>query len=66
RLRSEEIFFLQQHPEPELKTYSFNESFNSIWSKIEMLLRNYAQYHCAKPIRSADLIDTLFSQSLPQ
>ncbi|MGC1246093.1 MAG: DNA repair protein RecO [Spirulinaceae cyanobacterium] len=61
RLRSEEIFFLQQLPEPELKSYPFNESFNGIWSKIEALLRNYTQYHCGKPIRSADLIDTLFS-----
>ncbi len=60
RLRSEELFFLQQLPEPELKPYSFNSSFNSIWLKIEVLLRNYAQYHCGKPIRSADLIDTLF------
>ena len=65
-LNAEELFFLQKLPQPELKPYSFEFSLNSICSKIEGLLRNYAQYHCGKPIRSADLVDTLFPESLPQ
>jgi DNA repair protein RecO (recombination protein O) len=34
-------------------------SINLAWSKIEYLLRNYAQYHSGRLIRSADLVDNL-------
>jgi DNA repair protein RecO (recombination protein O) len=34
-------------------------SIDLAWSKIEYLLRNYAQYHSGRLIRSADLVDNL-------
>jgi DNA repair protein RecO (recombination protein O) len=34
-------------------------SLNIAWSKIEYLLRNYAQYHSGRLIRSANLVDNL-------
>jgi DNA repair protein RecO (recombination protein O) len=34
-----------------------------LWLKIERLLRQYAQYHFDRPIRSAALIDSCFASS---
>lgn len=36
-----------------------------LWQRIERLLRQYAQYHFDRPIRSATLIDACFSVAIP-
>ena len=36
---------------------------HSLWRRIERLLRNYAQFHFDRPIRSAALIDSCFASS---
>lgn len=38
-------------------------SFNELWFSIEQLLRQYAQYHFDRPIRSAALMDACFLNS---
>ncbi|MGD1951824.1 MAG: DNA repair protein RecO [Leptolyngbyaceae cyanobacterium] len=37
---------------------------HSLWRRIERLLRNYAQFHFDRPIRSAALIDSCFASSV--
>lgn len=36
---------------------------HSLWRRVERLLRNYAQFHFDRPIRSAALIDSCFASS---
>jgi DNA repair protein RecO (recombination protein O) len=36
-----------------------------VWLSLERLLRQYAQYHFDRPIRSATLIDACFAEALP-
>lgn len=36
---------------------------HSLWHRLERLLRNYAQFHFDRPIRSAALIDSCFASS---
>lgn len=36
---------------------------HSLWRRVERLLRNYAQFHFERPIRSAALIDSCFASS---
>jgi DNA repair protein RecO (recombination protein O) len=35
------------------------ESFEPVWVKVERILRDYAQYHFGRSIRSAVLVDAL-------
>ncbi|NEP26185.1 MAG: DNA repair protein RecO, partial [Moorea sp. SIO3I6] len=37
------------------------ESVDSLWVKLERILRDYAQYHFGRSIRSAALVDSLSS-----
>jgi DNA repair protein RecO (recombination protein O) len=36
-------------------------TFNELWFSLERLLRQYAQYHFDRPIRSAALMDACFA-----
>ncbi|NES73134.1 MAG: DNA repair protein RecO, partial [Okeania sp. SIO2D1] len=56
KLDAEELLLLQQLPTPRLSSQIIN---SSAWAKIERVLRDYAQYHCGRAIRSAALVDTL-------
>ena len=40
---------------------SCSSSINNAWIKIEKILRDYAQYHVGRDIRSADLVDALIT-----
>lgn len=67
-----ELALLQQLGQPEL-VFTQGSSLPSIegasaaphrlWRRIERLLRNYAQFHFDRPIRSAALIDSCFASS---
>lgn len=72
KLNALELALLQQlaQPElleldalsPELEQNAFSAStYHATWLRVERLLRQYAQYHFDRPIRSAALIDTCFS-----
>ncbi|MCP2732439.1 DNA repair protein RecO [Limnofasciculus baicalensis] len=41
------------------------DAIPSAWAKVERLLRDYAQYHFGKSIKSAALIDTLLIETSP-
>jgi DNA repair protein RecO (recombination protein O) len=71
QLTAAELAVLQQLAKPDLlKNLTESElafsPFNhpQSWLSIERILRNYAQYHFDRPIRSAALIDTCFA-SIP-
>ncbi len=51
--------------EVEASTLDFAQlaAFNELWFSIEQLLRQYAQYHFDRPIRSAALMDACFLNS---
>lgn len=64
-----EVALLQQLSRPELvATAQLSQTGftgagqppHELWSRIERLLRQYAQYHFERPIRSATLIDACF------
>ena len=62
-----ELALLQRLGQPDLLTVrsalppSNGETVaQPLWSRIERLLRDYAQYHFDRPIRSATLLDTCF------
>ncbi|MBT9311123.1 DNA repair protein RecO [Leptothoe kymatousa] len=65
-----ELALLQQLAQPEL-VFTQDRSLTSIggvdaaphglWRRVERLLRNYAQFHFDRPIRSAALIDSCFA-----
>jgi DNA repair protein RecO (recombination protein O) len=66
RLNATELTLLQQlnlnslpQIEQILPQQLEENSINLAWSKIEYLLRNYAQYHSGRLIRSANLVDNL-------
>lgn len=71
RLNALEIFLLQTLTAPELTHLGEFEvespllhssaSLKMGWLGVEKALRNYTQYHLSKSIRSAALLDTLFS-----
>ncbi len=45
---------------PQQRTDLFlQKSMNGVWVKVERVLREYAQYHFGKTIRSATLVDAL-------
>ncbi|HEY9598616.1 MAG TPA: DNA repair protein RecO [Cyanophyceae cyanobacterium] len=43
---------------------SSSKSFDTVWMKVERILRDYAQYHFGRSIRSATLVDALSIPSL--
>jgi DNA repair protein RecO (recombination protein O) len=59
QLRESELVFIKDNSLPSLLMRG--ESSHQLWLRIERLLRQYAQYHFDRPIRSAALIDTCFS-----
>ncbi len=43
-----------------IRAKSLDVDSTTIWMRVEQVLRNYAQYHLDKPIRSASLVDNLY------
>lgn len=43
----------------QIKDQSSLEAIDTAWVKVERVLRDYAQYHCGRSIRSAALVDAL-------
>lgn len=67
-----ELALLQRLGEPELITSqptaglaSGSEKARMLWQRIERLLREYAEYHFDRPIRSAALMDVCFPIGVP-
>ncbi|MEO0867194.1 MAG: DNA repair protein RecO [Cyanobacteria bacterium J06642_11] len=65
-----ELALLQQLAQPELvltqdsslpSMAGVSAAPHSLWRRVERLLRNYAQFHFDRPIRSAALIDSCFA-----
>lgn len=66
-----ELVLLQQLGQPKLIASqpvaglaASSEQTRYLWQRIELLLRQYAQYHFDRPIRSATLIDACFSTTV--
>jgi DNA repair protein RecO (recombination protein O) len=69
-LTAMDVALLQQLSKPELITTlpiqpvglasQTSAKSQELWSRVERLLRQYAQYYFERPIRSADLIDACF------
>ncbi|BAZ66166.1 MAG: DNA repair protein RecO [Pelatocladus maniniholoensis HA4357-MV3] len=58
RLDAEELTILQQLSQSEIM---LNAAEKNSWLSVEQILRQYAQYHFGRPIRSAALIDSYFA-----
>jgi DNA repair protein RecO (recombination protein O) len=61
-----ELYLMQQLAQESLPQLSDNTGFSgetiqAAWLKIERILRQYSQFHCDRPIRSATLIDRCFA-----
>jgi DNA repair protein RecO (recombination protein O) len=50
---------LQQLSQPDM--IRMDATKNNNWLSVEQILRQYAQYHLGRPIRSATLIDSYFA-----
>jgi DNA repair protein RecO (recombination protein O) len=59
RLNAKELFMLQHLSQPEI--IQIDAATDSGWLSVEQILRQYAQYHFGRPIRSATLIDSYFA-----
>lgn len=59
RLDATELAMLQYLSETEIIATDTNQNYR--WLSIEQILRQYAQYHLGRPIRSATLIDSYFA-----
>jgi DNA repair protein RecO (recombination protein O) len=59
RLNGKELFMLQHLSQPEIM--QVDAATDSGWLSVEQILRQYAQYHIGRPIRSANLIDSYFA-----
>lgn len=59
RLNANELLLLQKLPQTD--TLAPDIANNSNWISIEKILRQYAQYHFGRSIRSATLIDSYFA-----
>ncbi|MBE9201007.1 MULTISPECIES: DNA repair protein RecO [unclassified Nodularia (in: cyanobacteria)] len=59
RLDATELAMLQHLSEPEIM--QMDAATNYGWLSVEQILRQYAQYHLGRPIRSATLIDSYFA-----
>ena len=67
KLNALEISLLQQlsyEALPQIESIialkSTNLSLDRAWIKIELILREYAQYYCGRSLRSANLVDNLY------
>ncbi|MEM1239007.1 MAG: DNA repair protein RecO [Cyanobacteria bacterium P01_H01_bin.26] len=61
QLGQSELVFTQASSLPSIKGVS--AAPHDLWLRVERLLRNYAQFHFDRPIRSAVLIDSCFASS---
>lgn len=61
QLGQAELVFTQASSLPSIE--GIGAAPHSLWRRIERLLRNYAQFHFDRPIRSAALIDSCFASS---
>ncbi|NEQ52572.1 MAG: DNA repair protein RecO [Leptolyngbya sp. SIO3F4] len=61
QLGQAELVFTQASSLPSIK--GMGAAPHSLWRRVERLLRNYAQFHFDRPIRSAALIDSCFASS---
>ncbi len=61
QLGSAELVFTQVSSLPSIE--GVGAAPHSLWRRVERLLRNYAQFHFDRPIRSAALIDSCFASS---
>ncbi|MEM6253493.1 MAG: DNA repair protein RecO [Cyanobacteria bacterium P01_D01_bin.156] len=61
QLAQPELVLTQDHSLPSIEGVS--AAPHSLWRRVERLLRNYAQFHFDRPIRSAALIDSCFASS---
>ncbi|MDZ8052330.1 MAG: DNA repair protein RecO [Aulosira sp. ZfuVER01] len=59
RLNATQLDILQQLSQPEIM--HINAAKDDGWLSVEQILRQYAQYHLGRPIRSATLIDSYFA-----
>ncbi|MDP5337148.1 MAG: DNA repair protein RecO [Nodularia sp. (in: cyanobacteria)] len=59
RLDATELSMLQHLSQPEIMQMDAAKNYN--WLSVEQILRQYAQYHLGRPIRSATLIDSYFA-----
>ena len=59
RLGAKELAMLQQLSQPEI--IQIDAAKDDGWLSVEQILRQYAQYHLGRPIRSATLIDSYFA-----
>lgn len=59
RLNARELYLLQQLSQPEIM--HINAAKDDGWLSVEQILRQYAQYHLGRQIRSATLIDSYFA-----
>ncbi|AFZ25173.1 DNA replication and repair protein RecO [Cylindrospermum stagnale PCC 7417] len=59
RLSATELVMLQHLSQPEIM--QIDAATNYGWLSVEQILRQYAQYHFGRPIRSATLIDSYFA-----
>lgn len=62
RLAADRLAILQQLVEPDLRNI-WGAHHSEAWIAVERLLRRYAEYHFARSIRSASLIDTYLAAS---
>lgn len=61
QLGQAELVFTQDSSLPSIE--GVGAAPHELWRRIERLLRNYAQFHFDRPIRSAALIDSCFASS---
>ncbi|MBH8555732.1 DNA repair protein RecO [Nostocaceae cyanobacterium CENA357] len=59
RLNATELAMFQQLSQPEIMQVNSAKDYG--WLSVEQILRQYAQYHLGRPIRSASLIDSYFA-----
>lgn len=59
RLDATELSMLQHLSQPEIMQVDAASNYG--WLSVEQILRQYAQYHLGRPIRSASLIDSYFA-----
>ncbi|MBD2295942.1 DNA repair protein RecO [Anabaena sphaerica FACHB-251] len=59
RLGAKELDMLQHLSQPEIMQIDAASDYG--WLSVEQILRQYAQYHLGRPIRSATLIDSYFA-----
>jgi DNA repair protein RecO (recombination protein O) len=65
RLNATELFLLQQLSQLDISNSDAVETIkDNSWLSVEQVLRQYAQYHLGRSIRSAALIDSYFAAQL--